>query len=61
MVSVDKLTSKQVDELTVSVGELKVSVDKLTSKQVDELMVSIGELTVSVDKLTVSVDKLTGQ
>ena len=59
--SVDKLTSGQVDELTVSVGELKVSVDKLTSKQVDELMVSIGELTVSVDKLTVSVDKLTGQ
>ena len=58
-VSVDKLTSRQVDELMVSVGELKVSVDeltesvdKLTSGQVNELMVSVDELTVSVDKLT---------
>ena len=45
MVSVDKLTSGQVDELMVSVGELTESVDKLTSRQVDELMVSIDELT----------------
>ena len=37
MVSVDELTSRQVDELMVSIGELTVSVD---------------ELTVSVDKLT---------
>jgi len=43
--SVDKLTSGQVDELTVSVGELTVSVDKLTSGQVNELMVSVDELT----------------
>ena len=50
--SVDKLTSGQVDELMVSISELKVSVDKLTvsvdkltSGQVDELMVSVDELT----------------
>ena len=50
--SVDKLTSRQVNELmvsiselTVSVGELTESVDKLTSGQVNELMVSVDELT----------------
>ncbi|AUI56225.1 hypothetical protein CRM71_13115 [Prevotella jejuni] len=67
-VSVDKLTSRQVDELMVSVGELTESVDKftgsvdkLTSGQVDELMVSVDDLTESVDKLTSGqVDELTG-
>ena len=31
-VSVDKLTSKQVDELMVSIDELTVSVDELTEQ-----------------------------